>query len=252
VSAALEVRGLRLARGGRPVLAGVDLTVAAGEICALMGASGAGKSTVLRSIAALERFDAGEIDVGGFALRPGPVPRESALRGLRSKVGMVFQAHALFEHLTALENVTLAPVHALRWSRPRARETAMALLESLGVAHRADAYPRQLSGGEAQRVAIARALAPGPMLLLMDEPTSALDPARRGALGDTLRALAKEDRGLLVSTHDVDFAEAHADRVAVLADGVLVECGPARDVLSAPSHAATRALLRGAAGANAE
>jgi ABC-type polar amino acid transport system ATPase subunit len=252
VSAALEVRGLRLARGGRPVLQGVDLAVSPGEICALMGASGAGKSTVLRSIAALERFDAGEIDVGGFVLRPGPVPRESALKGLRSKVGMVFQAHALFEHLTALENVTLAPVHALRWPRARARETAMALLETLGVAHRADAYPRQLSGGEAQRAAIARALAPGPMLLLMDEPTSALDPARRGALGDTLRSLAKEGRGLLVSTHDVDFAEAHADRVAVLADGVLVECGPARDVLSTPSHPATRALLRGAAGADAE
>lgn len=123
----------------------------------------------------------------------------------------------------------------------------MKLLEGLGVAGRAGAYPRQLSGGEAQRVAIARALAPDPMLLLMDEPTSALDPARRGALGETLRALAREGRGLLVATHDVDFALAHADRVAILAEGTVVEAGAAAEVLTRPSHPATRELLRGAA-----
>jgi ABC-type polar amino acid transport system ATPase subunit len=245
VSAALEVRGLRVARGHREILRGVDLAVPPGEICALMGASGSGKSTVLRSIAALQPFSGGEIVVGDFSLSPGPVPRESRLKGLRRKVGMVFQAHALFEHLTALENVVLAPVHALRWARPKARERAMALLEELGVAHRANAYPRELSGGESQRVAIARALAPDPLVLLMDEPTAALDPARRGALGEVLRDLVAQGRGLLVSTHDVDFAEAFANRVAVLADGVLVEQGAARDVLTNPQHAATRELLRG-------
>jgi ABC-type polar amino acid transport system ATPase subunit len=223
----------------------VELRVAAGEICALMGASGAGKSTVLRSVAALQSFDGGTIDAGGFALRPGPVPRESRLRGLRRQVGMVFQAHALFEHLTALENVMLAPVYALRWTRQKARETAEALLDELGVAHRASAYPRELSGGEAQRVAIARALAPGPLILLMDEPTSALDPARRGALGETLRDLTDQGRGLLVSTHDEDFVRAFADRVAILHEGTLVEEGPAADVLEHPAHAATRELLRG-------
>ena len=245
MSGALAVAGLRVARGAKEILRGVDLRVEAGEICVLMGASGAGKSTVLRSVAALQPFSGGSIDVDGFALHPGPVPRESRLKGLRRKVGMVFQAHALFEHLTALENVTLAPVHALGWSREKAREAALALLEELGVAHRAQAYPRELSGGEAQRVAIARALAPDPLMLLMDEPTSALDPARRGALGETLRELVGQGRGLLVSTHDVDFARAFADRVGILSEGTMVEQGTAADVLNRPAHAATRELLRG-------
>jgi len=240
---ALAVRGLHAARGATPVLNGVHLEVVTGEICALMGVSGAGKSTVLRAIAALQPFSAGSIVVDGFALEPGPVPPESRLKPLRRKVGFVFQAHSLFEHLTVMDNVTLAPVHAQGWTRERAREVAAGLLETLGVATRAAAYPRQLSGGEAQRVAIARALALDPHLLLMDEPTSALDPARRGALGDTLSALADQGRGLLIATHDVDFAQDHADRVAVLADGVLVEHGPARDVLANPTHAATKALL---------
>jgi ABC-type polar amino acid transport system ATPase subunit len=242
-ASALAVRGLRATRGATPVLRGVDLDVATGEICALMGVSGAGKSTVLRAIAALQPFSAGSIVVDGFALQPGPVPPESRLRPLRRKVGFVFQAHSLFEHLTVMDNVTLAPVHAQGWTHERAREVAAGLLGTLGVAARVAAYPRQLSGGEAQRVAIARALALDPHLLLMDEPTSALDPARRGALGDTLAALADQGRGLLIATHDVDFARDHADRVAVLADGVLVEHGPARRVLESPAHAATKALL---------
>jgi polar amino acid transport system ATP-binding protein len=245
MNAGLTVGGLRVSHEKREILRGVDLQVAPGEICALMGASGAGKSTVLRSIAALQPFSGGTIEVDGFALRPGPVPKESRLRGLRRKVGMVFQAHALFEHLTALENVMLAPVHALGWTKLKARETATALLEELGVAHRATAYPRELSGGESQRVAIARALAPDPLMLLMDEPTAALDPARRGALGETLRELVDQGRGLVVSTHDVDFARAVCDRVAVLADGVMVELGSAEEVLARPSHTATRELLRG-------
>ena len=241
---ALAVRGLRAMRGSTAVLRGVDLDIASGEICALMGVSGAGKSTVLRAIAALQSFSEGSIVVDGFALQPGPVPPESRLRPLRGKVGFVFQAHSLFEHLTVMDNVTLAPIHAQGWTRERARGVAAGLLETLGVAARSAAYPRQLSGGEAQRVAIARALALDPNLLLMDEPTSALDPARRGALGETLSALAKQGRGLLIATHDVDFAQDHADRVAVLADGVLVEHGPAREVLANPTHAATRALLQ--------
>ena len=218
----LSVRGLRVSRGDREILRGVDVDVAAGEICALMGASGAGKSTVLRSIAALQSFDAGTISVDEVTLIPGPLPPQSRLAVLRRHVGMVFQAHALFEHLTALENVMLAPVHALGWDRKRAESAARELLESLGVASRAAAFPRQLSGGEAQRVAIARALAPDPSLLLMDEPTAALDPARRGALGEMLRGLAGQGRALLVSTHDIDFARSFADRVVTLADGAIV------------------------------
>ena len=243
MSAALEVRGLCTTRGDREILRGVDLDVAPGEICALMGVSGAGKSTVLRSVAALQPFTAGTIRVGDVTLRAGVLPAEPALRPLRRTVGMVFQAHALFEHLTVMENISLAPVHALGWTRTRADEVARSLLETLGVSHRGAALPRELSGGEAQRVAIARALAPDPLLLLMDEPTSALDPARRGSLGETLRALAATGRSLLISTHDVDFARSHADRVAVLSKGMLVECGAARTVLTRPQHVATRELL---------
>ena len=223
----LVVQGLELSRGKRDVLCGVDLEVRPGEICALMGASGAGKSTVLRSIIALEPFRAGRITIGDAELRAGPLPRQSALSALRRRVGLVFQASALFDHLTALQNVTLAPVHALGWTRERADGVARELLASLGVGERIDAYPRELSGGEAQRVAIARALAPDPAMLLMDEPTAALDPARRGGLGETLRTLAAGGRGLLISTHDVDFARAFADRVVVLDAGKIVKEGPA-------------------------
>ena len=240
---AVSVRGLSATRGTTPVLRGVDLDVGTGEICALMGVSGAGKSTVLRAIAALQAFNAGSIVVDGFALQPGPVPPESRLRPLRQKVGFVFQAHSLFEHLSVMDNVTLAPIHAQGWTRDKARQVASGLLETLGVAARAAAFPRQLSGGEAQRVAIARALALDPHLLLMDEPTSALDPARRNALGETLTTLAAQGRGLLIATHDVDFAHDFANRVIVLADGVMVEQGAAKDVLANPTHPATKALL---------
>ena len=213
----LSIRGLRLARDGREILRGIDLDVAPGELCALMGPSGVGKTTILRTIAALQPFDAGEIRVGDVHLSAGHVPPQSKLGLLRRQVGMVFQAHALFEHLTAIDNITLALIHVLGWDSSRARDTARGLLDALGVAARADALPRQLSGGEAQRVAIARALAPDPSVLLMDEPTAALDPARRQSLGELLRKLAHQGRALLISTHDVDFAQTHADRVISLA-----------------------------------
>jgi ABC-type polar amino acid transport system ATPase subunit len=241
---ALQIEGLRLSRARREVLRGVDLVVPAGEVWALMGVSGAGKSTVLRAAVALEAFDAGRIVVDGEVLRPGRVPAESRLRALRRRIGMVFQQHALFPHLTAHENITLAPVHAAGIAPAEAQARADALLASLGVAHRSEAYPGQLSGGEAQRIAIARALALDPHVLLMDEPTAALDPARRGALADTLRRLAGEGRALLITTHDVEFAKSVADHVAVLADGVVVEGGAARQVLGSPAHAATRELLQ--------
>jgi ABC-type polar amino acid transport system ATPase subunit len=219
VSAGLAVRNVKVIRGDRAVLDDVSLDVAPGEICALLGVSGAGKSTMLRAIAALEPLSAGTIQVGAFTLVSGPVPPQSRLHELRRQVGIVFQSASLFDHMTAIENVTLAPMHALGWPAERARKTGMDLLDSLGVAERADAYPRQLSGGEAQRVAIARALAPNPSVLLMDEPTSALDPARRNALGTSLRALARDGRALLIATHDVDFAAAYADRQSLLEGG---------------------------------
>ena len=240
----LTIRGLCVDRGRNGVLRGVDLEVAAGEVCALMGVSGAGKTTTLRAIAALDPIAAGTITINRFTLGPGPVLPESRLRPLRQSVGMVFQGQSLFEHLTVLENITLAPIHALGSPPNDVRDMAHKLLVSLGVGNRADALPRQLSGGEAQRVAIARALALDPVMLLMDEPTSALDPARRNALGTALRALGRQGRGLLIATHDVEFASAHADRVVILAEGVVAEEGPASQVLAHPSHEATRELLR--------
>ena len=220
---ALIIQRLEVLRGSQHVLRGVDLTVKAGEIVALMGLSGAGKTTVLRAVAALQPFSAGSIKLGDVDLNPGPLLPQSRLGGLRDKVGMVFQEHALFEHLTVLDNVTLAPIHARGWTRDRAIQAANQLLDSLGVAERAHAYPRQLSGGQAQRVAIARALVLDPQLLLMDEPTSALDPARRVALADTLKKLTRGGRALLISTHDSDFAEACADRIIGIENGVIAK-----------------------------
>ena len=239
----LRAEGVRLWRGPTEILCGVTLRVASGEFCALMGLSGSGKTTFLRAAAAIEAFHAGAIEIGGFRLAPGPLPAQSRLQPLRRTVGRVFQAHALFEHLTALENVLLAPVRVLREPRVAAEGRARPLLDAMGVAARAGAYPRELSGGEAQRVAIARALAMDPPLLLMDEPTAALDPARRGSLGQTLRRLTAEGRGLLVATHDADFALDFADRAVILAGGRVVEEGAAKAVLANPTHAATRELL---------
>ena len=212
----LVIDRLSVRYDSRDVLRALSLEVARGEIVALMGPSGVGKSTALRAVAALQAFDDGQIVVDGFALAPGPVPPESRLVPLRRRVGLVFQAHALFEHLTALDNITLALRHVLGRTRDEAEAVAMELLASLDVGPRASAWPGQLSGGEAQRVAIARALAPDPHLLLMDEPTAALDPARRSALGATLRRLCEQGRGLLVATHDAEFARVNADRVVSL------------------------------------
>jgi len=241
------VRGLRVEHGTRVIVSAMNLDLAPGEVHALMGVSGVGKTTVLRALVALQPFSEGTVMIDDVvALRPGPVPRERQLRALRRSIGLVFQAPSLFEHLTVLDNVTLAPLHALGATRADAETAARRLLEELGVASRADALPRELSGGEAQRVAIARALAVDPGILLMDEPTSALDPARRGSLGQALRQLARErgGRGILVATHDVEFAQSYADRVEVLAGGEIVEEGPAAVVLGSPTHPATRDLLR--------
>jgi ABC-type polar amino acid transport system ATPase subunit len=228
----LSIEGLHLSRGLQAVLRGLDLTVRPGERVALMGLSGGGKTTALRAICALDPFEAGRILVDGFELRPGPVPREAQLRPLRRLAGMVFQFHHLFAHLTAVENVSLAQVHTLRMTRGEADARSRARLESLGVGARADARPDELSGGEAQRVAIARALALDPPLLLMDEPTASLDPARRGDLAASLVSLTTAGRTLLVATHDVSFARAFATRVAVLAEGRVVEDGMPGDVLA--------------------
>jgi ABC-type polar amino acid transport system ATPase subunit len=218
----LAVRDLDVRRGGRQVVRGLSLQVARGEIVAVMGASGAGKTSVLRAVAGLDPIAHGTVAIDGLQLGVGPLPRGQRLRELHQRVGMVFQFHHLFEHLTALRNVCLALVHVQRLPQREAERQARALLEHLGVGARADAVPRELSGGEAQRVAIARALAVGPPLLLMDEPTASLDPARRGELAATLRQLASEGRTLVVATHDEEFARDSAHRILIMDEGRVI------------------------------
>jgi polar amino acid transport system ATP-binding protein len=217
--AAVSVRDVRLRRGDRLILARMTFDVAPGEIVALMGQSGSGKTTMLRAIAGLETFEGGTIDVHDVTLPAGSVS-PAIVRRLRTKVGMVFQFHCLFDHLTTIGNVMLAPVHVHGVSPADAGRRARELLGILGVEHRANALPRELSGGEAQRVAIARALAVDPPVLLMDEPTASLDAARRGELATVLRELVACNRTLLVATHDEEFARTVATRVIRLSGGV--------------------------------
>jgi ABC-type polar amino acid transport system ATPase subunit len=190
---ALDVRGLQIRRGGRLLVEGLSFSAERGELLALMGASGTGKTSVLRAIAGLDPVAAGTIHAGG-------------------RVAIVFQFHHLFANMTALENVCLAPVHVLKQPRADVERRARRLLDLLGVGGRADARPHELSGGESQRVAIARALAMEPPVLLMDEPTASLDQARRDELAATLRDLAGQGRTVVVATHDADFARACATR----------------------------------------
>jgi polar amino acid transport system ATP-binding protein len=219
---ALQVSEVHLRRGDRRILNGVSFSVDRGSLVALMGPSGSGKTTMLRAIAALERFDSGTISVDGVLLTGGQTLSRDALRQLRKRVGLVFQFHHLFEHLTALANVTLAPVHAHKVAPAAAEARAVELLRTFGVEQRARALPRELSGGEAQRVAIARALAVDPPLLMMDEPTASLDPERREELGVLLRDLASQGRAILVSTHDEEFARNWATKVLKLTDGRVI------------------------------
>jgi ABC-type polar amino acid transport system ATPase subunit len=228
----LAIGRLRIVRAPRVIIEEMSAAVHRGELVALMGASGSGKTSILRAIAGLDPFAAGEIDVDGVRLVANGLPRGATLRALHSRVGMVFQFHHLFAHMTALHNVWLAPVHVQGTPRAEAESRAVELLRSLGVAACASSMPHELSGGEAQRVAIARALAVDPPLLLMDEPTASLDVARRGELAATLRGLVGQGRTLLVATHDADFARACARRVILIEDGRIVRDGPTARVLS--------------------
>jgi polar amino acid transport system ATP-binding protein len=196
-----------------------------------MGVSGSGKTTVLRAVAGLDPITAGAIEVGGIVMRPGPLRRDRAGADRTRSVGVGFQFHHLFAHLSALDNVTLAPVHVLRRPRVAAERHARELLDMLGVGGRAAARPDELSGGEAQRVAIARALAVEPSVLLMDEPTASLDRARRDDLARTLTQLASEGRTVIVATHDGDFARACAHRAMWLEGGRVTAVGAPSDIL---------------------
>jgi ABC-type polar amino acid transport system ATPase subunit len=217
----IEISGLCKRLGGRTVLDGVSLTVEARQAVAVMGPSGAGKTTLLRCLNGLERADAGTVRVGPDRLTAGDPDWERAVARVRRRVGFVFQQWHLFANRTVLGNVVEAPVHVAGLDRAAAVARARALLDRVGVAHRAAAYPAELSGGEQQRAAIARALAMSPEVLLLDEPTSALDPARVGDLVTLLEGLRRDGLTLITVTHDDRFARALGARVATLRDGRL-------------------------------
>jgi ABC-type polar amino acid transport system ATPase subunit len=217
---AIDIRDLHLSRGSRTILSGIDLQVEPGAVVALMGASGSGKTTILRSMLGLEPFDRGQMTIDSLVVGAGPLD-PTLVRALRQKTGMVFQFHCLFEHLSVIDNVTLAPIHVHKKPRHDAEAEARVLLKSLDVEHRAQALPRELSGGEAQRVAIARALATDPPILAMDEPTASLDAERRNELAALVKSLAGRHRTVVIVTHDEDFARATATRVVYLKNGEL-------------------------------
>jgi len=233
----IEVTEVRKAFGERQVLRDVTFSIAKGEVVCLIGPSGSGKSTALRCINGLERPDQGEITVDGVAVG------DDTLREIRSKVAMVFQRFNLFPHRTVLENVMEGPVYVQNVQPLEARERAMDLLEKVGLRDRSGAYPSQLSGGQQQRVGIARALAMRPLAILFDEPTSALDPELVGDVLRVIRALADEGMTMVVVTHEMSFAREVADRVLFMDAGVILESGPAREVLTNPQVERTRNFL---------
>jgi ABC-type polar amino acid transport system ATPase subunit len=230
----ISVRSLCKRHGAREVLVGVTAAVERGETIAIVGPSGGGKSTLLRCLNYLEGFDAGEVEIAGVTLRPGLPGADPALRRLRTRVGMVFQQFNLVPHLTALDNIALAPRVVKRAARGAAETRARALLARVGLADRAGSYPHELSGGQQQRVAIARALAQEPDVMLFDEPTSALDPEMRDDVMEVIRDLARGGMTMLVVTHEMQFAHDIASRVWVIDRGTIAEDGPPAQVVDQP------------------
>ena len=221
------------------VLRGVDLKVHKQEVVVIMGPSGSGKSTFIRTFNALEPYQKGAIVIDGIKLSHDL----KNIEAIRREVGMVFQQFNLFPHLTVLKNVTLAPTWVRRWSKKKAEETAMQLLEKVGILEQAHKYPGQLSGGQQQRVAIARALAMQPKIMLFDEPTSALDPEMVREVLDTMRNLADSGMTMVCVTHEVGFAREVADRVVLMDEGVIVEIAPPEEFFNNPQEERTQKFL---------
>lgn len=225
--------------GALHVLADIDLGVAAGEVVVVCGPSGSGKSTLIRTVNRLEDIDAGIIRVDGRDIHaPG-----ADVHALRRQIGFVFQQFNLFPHLTALENVTLAPVQVLKHPRTAAQDAARELLARVGVGDKAEARPAELSGGQQQRVAIARALAMAPRIMLFDEPTSALDPEMIGEVLQVIRDLARDGMTMIVVTHEMAFAREIADRIVFMDQGRIVESAPPERFFAAPQSERARRFL---------
>jgi polar amino acid transport system ATP-binding protein len=247
--AMVNAEAVRKRFGRLEVLKGITLEVQPGEVMCLLGPSGSGKSTFLRCINHLEKIHSGRLSVDGELVGYRQVGdrlhelRESEVAHKRAEIGMVFQHFNLFPHMTALENVTCAPIRVKKVSRESARDRARELLASVGLADKLDAYPAQLSGGQQQRVAIARALAMEPKLMLFDEPTSALDPELVGEVLGVMKQLARDGMTMIVVTHEIGFAREVADTVVFMDAGVVVESGSPADVLGKPAHERTRSFL---------
>ncbi len=241
----IAVRDLVKRFGPAEVLRGVSFDVGRGEVAAIVGPSGGGKSTLLRCLNGLEPFQGGEIRIGDLALTPSFHPARDAklLQRVRQRVGFVFQQFNLFPHRSVLENLIEAPLHVLRKARAEAVAEARAMLERVGLARREAAMPHELSGGEQQRVAIARALLMRPEAVLFDEPTSALDPVMAGEVMAVIARLAEGGLTMIVVTHQMEFVRRVARTVHVLAGGERVEHGPPARVFEDPRHATTRAFL---------
>jgi polar amino acid transport system ATP-binding protein len=245
----VKAEGVHKRFGRLEVLKGIDLEVHRGEVMCMLGPSGSGKSTFLRCINHLEKINAGRLSVDGelvgYRESGGKLHElhENEVTRKRAEIGMVFQSFNLFPHMTALDNVTLAPVKVGKLSRSEARKRGQDLLARVGLSDKLDVYPVALSGGQQQRVAIARALAMQPKLMLFDEPTSALDPELVGDVLDAMRLLAHEGMTMIVVTHEIGFAREVADTVVFIDAGVVVESGKPRDVLDNPKHQRTREFL---------
>lgn len=236
----LELRGVSKRYGRALVLNKIDLSLAEHEVVCLIGASGSGKSTLLRCADLLEPIDAGSIALSGRAVHADDRDADTT----RRQLGIVFQGFSLFPHLTALQNVALAPRVALGLTAAAAEKRARALLKQLGLAAKANAYPDSLSGGQQQRVAIARALATEPKVLLLDEITSALDPVLVADVLEALRALAKSGATMLIATHEMAFAADVADRICYLEGGEIIEQGSPEKIFKTPRDPRTRAFLK--------
>jgi ABC-type polar amino acid transport system ATPase subunit len=241
---AVRVTGLcKSFDGKRQVLQDVDLNVPRGKIVSIIGQSGGGKTTLMRCVNLLERPNRGTIEVDGEPIFAGERVVCRSLPKLRQKVGMVFQRFNLFPHLTAVENVMLAQIHGAHTPEAEAIERAVQLLRRVGLAHRATAFPEEMSGGEQQRVAIARALALRPTVLLFDEPTSSLDPESTGEVLRVMRELADDGMTMILVTHELPFAQEESDWVVFIDGGRIVEEGSPEDVLQRPREERTRAYV---------
>ena len=235
----VDVIDLYKSFGNLNVLNGINFQVEDGEVVCLIGPSGSGKSTILRCLNKLEKATSGTIIVDGYEITKKGID----INKVRQNIGMVFQQFNLFPHLSVIENIMMAPVDLKLMTKDEARETAMALLERVGLAEKADAYPKQLSGGQQQRVAIARALAMKPDIMLFDEPTSALDPEMVGEVLQVMRELADGGMTMVVVTHEMGFARDVADRVVFMSDGVIVEEGTPEEIFSNPREQRTKDFL---------